>query len=171
MGAWEPTLLGRMGGRDNSRLMRSGCFHSEKGGTPVPQGLFLSCRFAITIFHITQCPHGQVSPYWATFRATVRVFSPVTMANPLCSLGKTSATLCGFWVFLGYLHTTLNQRIWWFMALNWDCTCRKGEALGQHGLECPRNFRLATDLPDRGIISAFGDSTATLLIDSHAINL
>ena len=29
----------------------------------VPQPLPLSCRFAVTILHIAQCPHGQVSPH------------------------------------------------------------------------------------------------------------
>ncbi|XP_039712104.1 stimulated by retinoic acid gene 6 protein-like isoform X1 [Pteropus medius] len=40
----------------------------EKGRTPVPQGLFLSCRFAITILHITQCPHGQ---FWGKYEAVI----------------------------------------------------------------------------------------------------
>ena len=61
--AWAPALPRRRGRRWSSRLMESGFFpQAMQGAATVPQTLFVSCRFAVTVLYITECPHGQVSP-------------------------------------------------------------------------------------------------------------
>lgn len=55
--AWNPGLSRR-------KLQAGGIWAVVTGAIlEVPQVLLPSCRFAVTILHITQCPHGQVSPH------------------------------------------------------------------------------------------------------------
>lgn len=58
----QPSRAGRKGEIASARWDLGYFTGTRLGAATVLQTLFLSCRFAVTVLYITECPHGQVSP-------------------------------------------------------------------------------------------------------------